>query len=267
MIKKKSENLDAILKEMKSFVVAFSGGVDSSFLLHRAHSLKKPEIIGVTITTPYIPQFEIDEAVDFAKEYGINHKIIDMTFPESIRDNPTDRCYICKKALFSQLLEFASNNGYRFVIDGTNADDINEFRPGIAARRELNIRSPLMEAGLTKKEIRELLHHEGLSVWDKPSMACLITRIPYNTKVTEGTLKMVEQAEYFLMEKGYPGVRVRIHGDLARIECLPGYLEKIIQSPDKEHIVQNLKKIGFRFVSLDLEGYRSGSLNPEIDHL
>lgn len=267
MTDNKRDKLDSILKELKSFVVAFSGGVDSSFLLYRAHALKKLDIIGVTIRTPYIPRKEIDEAVEFAKAYGINHRIIDLSFPETIRNNPLDRCYVCKKTLFSELLSFARNNGYKYVIEGTNADDPGDFRPGLKALRELDIRSPLLEAGLTKKEIRELLRQEGLSVWDKPAMACLLTRIPYNTQVSESMLKMIEQAEYFLLDKGYPGARVRVHGDLARIECLPGYFEKITQNPDKELIINNLKKIGFRYVSLDLEGYRSGSSNPEIDYL
>jgi len=267
MVDNKREILDTILKELKSFVVAFSGGVDSSFLLYRANALKKLDMIGVTIRTPYIPRTEIEEAVEFAKTYGINHTIIDLSFPETIRNNPVDRCYTCKKTLFSELLSFAGDSGYKYVIDGTNADDTSDYRPGLKALHELEIRSPLLEAGLTKKEIRELLRQEGLSVWDKSAMACLLTRIPYNTQVSESILKMIEEAEYFLLNKGYPGARVRIHGDLARIECLPGYFEKITQNPDKELIINNLKKIGFRYVSLDLEGYRSGSSNPEIDHL
>jgi uncharacterized protein len=267
MAERKSEKLDTILKELKSFVVAFSGGVDSSFLLYRANTLKRINMIGVTIRTAYIPQNEIEESIEFAKTHGINHRIIDLSFPESVRNNPIDRCYLCKKTLFTELVSFAGNNGYRFVIDGTNADDTSDFRPGLRALRELDIRSPLLEAGLTKKNIRKLLHQEGLSIWDKPAMACLLTRIPYNTQVSEGMLKMIEQAEYFLLNKGYPGTRVRIHGDLARIECLPEYFEKITQNPDKELIINSLKKIGFRYVSLDLEGYRSGSSNPEIDNL
>jgi uncharacterized protein len=267
MVENKKKKLDVILKELKSFVVAFSGGVDSSFLLYRAHSLKKTNMLGVTVRTPYIPKVEIDDAVKFAKSYGINHTIIDLSFPESVRTNPVDRCYVCKKILFSELLAFATANGYKYVIDGTNSDDTSGYRPGLKALRELEIRSPLLEAGLTKKDIREILRQEKLPLWDKPAMACLLTRIPYNTNVSDGMLKMIEQAEYFLLKKGYPGTRVRIHGDLARIECLPGYFERIIQSPDKELIINNLKKIGFRYVSLDLEGYRSGSSDQEIDRL
>ena len=264
-IERKTEKLDTILKNLKSFVVAFSGGVDSSFLLHRAHLLKRIELIGVTIRTPYIPTAEIEEAVDFARKYSINHKIIDFNFPEQIRFNPVDRCYTCKKSLFTDLVTFAGENGFRYVIDGTNADDIGSFRPGLKALRELEIRSPLLESGLTKNDIRDISLRQGLPFWDKPAMACLLTRIPYNTEVTDGILKMVEQAEQFLFDSGYPGTRVRIHGDLARIECLPGYMEKMVHNPEKELIISNLKKIGFRYVSLDLEGYRSGSSDPEIE--
>jgi uncharacterized protein len=259
----KSSKLNSILKELGSFVVAFSGGVDSSFLLHRAYTVRKNGIIAITIRTPYIPTREIDEAVEFTKTYGIKHRIVDIAFPDMVRMNPVERCYLCKKTLFSELLTFARENNYKYVIDGTNADDAGEFRPGMKALKEMDIRSPLLESGLTKKDIRELSKNEGLDIWDKPAMACLLTRIPYDTEVKEGMLRMIEQAENILFEKGYPGTRVRIHGDVARIECLPGYIEKIIHNPDREHIISNLKKLGFRYVSLDLEGYRTGSSNPE----
>jgi len=259
----KSSKLDSILKDLNSIVVAFSGGVDSSFLLHRAHTVRKSGIIAITIRTPYIPSREIDEAIEFTHSFGIKHKIIDIPFPEMIRNNPIDRCYLCKKTIFTDLLNFAKENNYKFVIDGTNADDTGDFRPGIAALKELGIRSPLLEAGLTKKDIRELSRKADLNIWDKPAMACLLTRIPYNTVINEGALRLVEEAENMLFELGYPGTRVRLHGDLARIECMPGYIEKIIHNPDKESIISNLKKIGFRYVSLDLEGYRTGSSNPE----
>jgi uncharacterized protein len=263
----KSSKLDTILKDLNSFVVAFSGGVDSTFLLHRAHKVRKSAIVAITIRTPYIPSREIDDAVEFTRSFGIKHKIIDIAFPEMIRNNPIDRCYLCKKAIFTDLLSFAKKNNFQFVVDGTNADDTGDFRPGIKAMNELGIRSPLLESGLTKKDIRELSREEDLDIWDKPAMACLLTRIPYDTEISQGTLRLVEEAENMLFELGYPGTRVRIHGDLARIECLPGYIEKIIHNPDKEHIISSLKNIGFRYVSLDLEGYRTGSSNPDIKEL
>jgi pyridinium-3,5-biscarboxylic acid mononucleotide sulfurtransferase len=263
MTESKSIKLNSILNELGSFVVAFSGGVDSSFLLHRAHEVRKDRIIGITIRTPYIPQNEISEAIEFTKKYRIKHEIIDVSIPEIIRSNPIERCYLCKKILFEEIKSFALNNKYKYVIDGTNADDIGEFRPGLKALQEMSVRSPLLESGLTKEDIRELSRISGLEIWSKHAMACLLTRIPYGTEINEETLRKVERAENILFERGYPGSRVRVHGDMARIECIPGFMEKLIQTPDREHIITNLKKIGFRYVSLDLEGYRTGSSNPE----
>jgi len=264
MTENKSIKLNNILKDLGSFAVAFSGGVDSSFLLHRAHKAVKSGVIAITIRTPYIPVREITEAIEFTEKYGIRHKIVDIAFPEIIKHNPIERCYLCKKTLFTQLLEFAKTNNFKHVIDGTNADDSGDFRPGMKALKEMGIRSPLLEAGLTKREIRELSRTEGLEFWDKPAMACLLTRIPYDTEIKEGTLRMIEAAENMLLDKGYPGTRVRVHGDVARIECIPGFMEKMIKKAERDEITASLKKIGFRYVSLDLEGYRTGSSNPEI---
>jgi uncharacterized protein len=259
----KPSALDLILKDLGSFVVAFSGGVDSSFLLYRAKSLNSPDVMAVTIRTPYIPSMEISEAVAFAKAHGIKHQVLDLDFPDAVKYNSLHRCYTCKKILFSEMVAFARKEGFKYVTDGTNADDSVDTRPGIKALREMNVRSPLAEVGLTKNEIRDLLKDAGLQIWDKPAMACLLTRIPYNTKITGEMLNMVEQAEYLLFEKGYPGARVRWHGDVARIECLPGYIDKILNDPGKQEIVSNLKKIGFRYITLDLEGYRTGSMDPD----
>jgi len=219
--------------------------------------------MALTVRTPYIPAHEINEATGFTELHGIKHKILDLPFPEVIRNNPVERCYLCKKSLFTELVAFAREYDYRYVIDGSNADDQGDFRPGMKALNEMGIRSPLLEAGLTKKEIRELSRDEGLEIWDKPAMACLLTRIPYDTEITEEMIRMIDQAEEMLFDKGYPGIRVRVHGELARIECLPGYMEKIILDPEREYIIRHLKKIGFRYISLDLEGYRTGSSNPE----
>jgi pyridinium-3,5-biscarboxylic acid mononucleotide sulfurtransferase len=264
MIRDKLIKLDTILKELDSFVVAFSGGVDSSFLLYRAQKIRKSAIMAVTVRTPYIPSNEITEATEFSNIHGIRHKILDLPFPELIRNNPIERCYLCKKALFTEIAAFADEHSFSYVVDGSNADDPGDFRPGMKALYEMGIRSPLLEAGLTKRDIRELLRNDGIEIWDKPAMACLLTRIPYNTEIRDGMVRMIEQAELMLFEKGYPGVRVRVHGDLARIECLNGYMEKMIHTPEREYIISQLKKIGFRYVSLDLEGYRTGSSNPEI---
>jgi uncharacterized protein len=263
MADNKVKLLESILKEMNSFVIAFSGGVDSTFLLHRASRMKGVKYTAVTIRTPYIPEREINEASEFCREYNIRHEVVDLPFPEGIRENPVERCYICKKKLFGHLKEFAEKNNFRYIADGTNSDDRGDYRPGLKALTEMGIRSPLMEAGFTKQEIRELSHLDGLPTWDKPAYACLLTRIPYDTIVTESDLRKIEEAEQYLFEKGFYGARVRIHGDIARIECMPGYLDKIVNHPHREQLIGKFKKIGFRFISLDLEGYRTGSLNPD----
>ena len=258
--------LDSILRELGSFVVGFSGGLDSSFLIHRASLLNDVRFTAVTIHTEYVPEREVRESKAFTSEYKIKHEVIVVPFPDEIRNNPVERCYVCKKILFSRIFEFARKNGYRHIIDGTNADDKNDFRPGLRALSEMKIRSPLAEAGLSKKEIRELAQNAGLPVWDKPAMACLLTRIPYDTGINEGMLRMIEKAEDYFYEKGYPGTRVRMHDDIARIECIPGNISKLVNDPDLGSMVAYLKKIGFRYVSLDLEGYRTGSMNPK-DHI
>lgn len=267
MLEDKLQKLDNILRELEPVIIAFSGGVDSSFLLYRANRLMNDKVLAVTITTPYIPQREVEEALSFARNRNIRHKIIKVEFPVVIKHNPVERCYLCKKLLFNEIISFSRSNGFPNIIDGTNADDTGDFRPGMKALKEMGVRSPLLEAGLTKDDIRQACRNAGLELWDKPAMACLLTRIPYDTEINEETLRMIEAGEDLLFEKGFPGTRVRVHGDVARIECMPGYIEKIINAPNRESIITSLKKIGFRYVSLDLEGYRTGSLNPEKQSL
>jgi uncharacterized protein len=263
MTESKLVRLDSILKELGSFVIAFSGGVDSSFLVHRARFLDSLRIRALTIRTPYMPAREISEATAFAKKTGIDLEIIDLEFDITLRHNPSKRCYLCKKILFTEIVKYAAKNNFKYVADGTNADDLGDSRPGLKALHELDIRSPLAESGLTKSDIRDYAQRAGLPFFDKPAMACLLTRVPYDTTITEQMLGMIEKAEDLLFEKGYPGTRVRVHGDVARIECMPGYIERIIHDPSREMIITDLKKLGFRYVSLDLEGYRTGSMDPE----
>lgn len=263
MKKDKSKHLTAILEELGSFVIAFSGGVDSTFLAWRASRTRGCKMTTVTIRTSYMPEREIREAVEFTTVHGISNTILDIDFPEIIRHNPMERCYLCKSLLFSRIAAFAETNGYRYILDGTNADDLGDDRPGLRALRELSVRSPLAEAGITKQEIRKFLRKDGLQAWDKPAMACLLTRIPYNTEVKEDALRMIEKAEEYLLQKGYPGTRVRVHEDVARIECMPELMVKLAADSAREQIVAYLKNSGFRYISLDLEGYRSGSMNTE----
>jgi len=260
-LKNKLDKLDEILSGINPMVIAFSGGVDSSFLAHRATGIPGLKFIALTVKTIYMPSREISEAEEFCKLWKINHRVLSLGVPEPVKENPPERCYLCKKTLFSHIIEFATGNGYKYIADGSNADDMNSYRPGLKALHELSVKSPLAEAGLTKDEIRVAASEAGLSVWNKPSMACLLTRLPYNVEVTEKNLKMIDRAENLLFEKGFYGTRVRMHGEIARIECLPGYLDKLVNSPERDTIVKKFKEIGFRYVALDLEGYRSGSMD------
>lgn len=251
------------LKKRKSLAIAYSGGVDSTFLLKTAGNVLGNKVVAYTIKTPYIPRWEVDEAVDIAKDFGVTHKIIDMPFPESIKNNPQERCYLCKKMLFARLLEEARAEGIEFVAEGTNADDTDDYRPGLKALEELQVISPLLEAGITKEEIRILSKEMGLPTWDKPAYACLLTRIPYDTKITHDTLRMIEEGEKFLAAQGFRGTRVRVHNDIARIETRSEWFMQIMDDGKIESIVKEFKNIGFKYITLDMEGYRTGCFNPE----
>ena len=257
----KTEKLAALFNSDDRVLVAFSGGVDSTFLLFALAKFSGSSVGALTIKTPYIPDWEIDEAAEIAGELGVSHAVLQLPFPETVRDNPEERCYLCKTILFNMILEYASANGYNYVVDGTNADDAGQHRPGMKALAELKIRSPLKEAGLGKAEIRQLLKENGMKVWDKPAYACLLTRIPYNTRVDDNMLRTVERAERFIHKSGFPGTRVRLHGDIARIEPPPKDIARLVQNPGRSLIIDELKKLGIRYITLDLEGYRTGSLD------
>ena len=257
----KEKKLAALLEKCMPLAVAFSGGVDSAFLLHEAALAGKEKVTALIMKTPSVPERELDEAVAFCKSRGISFFVLpaDPFSAAGFRENGRDRCYICKHFLFSALLEKAKEEGIPFVADGTNADDRKEFRPGLRALKELDIRSPLAEAGLTKKEIRELSEKEGLPTWNKPSFSCLATRFPYGEELTVEKLRRTEAAENLLAELGFTQRRVRVHGNLARIEVLPAEIPLLLERRDM--ISSRLEELGFLYTTVDLKGFRSGSMD------
>lgn len=257
----KMEKLNSILRNAGSAVVAFSGGTDSVFLLYAASKISSLKLLAVTVVTPYMHALEIAEAKDFCNEKKINHTITDIGFPATVRNNPEERCYLCKKEVFAHISKIAAEGGYKYVFDGTNADDVNDYRPGMKALKEAGARSPLLEAGLTKAEIRELSKAEGLFSWDKPANACLMTRFPHGTMIETEELRKVEKAERFLSSVGLSGSRVRVHGDLVRIECRGNQFETVLTGDKKEKITGYLKALGYRYITIDLEGYITGRMN------
>ena len=230
-------------------------------MLHEAVKAGKEKVTALIMKTPSVPERELDEAVTFCKSRGISFFVLpaDPFSAAGFRENGRDRCYICKHFLFSALLEKAKEEGIPFVADGTNADDRKEFRPGLRALKELDIRSPLAEAGLTKKEIRELSKKEGLPTWNKPSFSCLATRFPYGEELTVEKLRRTEAAENLLAELGFTQRRVRVHGNLARIEVLPAEIPLLLERRDM--ISSRLEELGFLYTTVDLKGFRSGSMD------
>lgn len=257
----KEKKLAVLLEKCMPLAVAFSGGVDSTYLLHEAAKAGKGKVTALIMKTPSVPERELNEAVAFCKSRDISFFVLpaDPFSAEGFRENGRDRCYICKHFLFSALLEKAKEEGIPFVADGTNADDTKEFRPGLKALQELDIRSPLAEAGLTKKEIRELSEKEGLPTWNKPSFSCLATRFPYGEELTVEKLRRTEEAENLLAELGFTQRRVRVHGNLARIEVLPAEIPLLLERRDM--ISSRLEELGFLYTTVDLKGFRSGSMD------
>lgn len=264
-MEQKYDHLKEIIESYGSVVVAFSGGVDSTFLLKAAVEVLKKNVLSVTITGELYPPGETEEAAELARLIGAEHIIVedkDMDNPAFI-NNPPDRCYHCKKNEYGKILEIARERGIKVIVDGTNADDLSDYRPGMRAGIELGVYSPLKDAGFSKEEIRELSRKLGLPTADKPANPCLASRFPYGTPITTQGLRQVGAAEIFLRKLGMPQVRVRHHGNLARIEAPRTYLKFVVEHAGE--IESKLRELGYTYVALDLLGYRTGSMNETLD--
>ena len=265
-LQEKFQLLKDIIKKRGSAAIAFSGGVDSTFLIKVAHEVLGDKLIAVTATSSTYPERELKEAIEYAKNMGVKHIVIssEELEIEGFASNPKNRCYYCKKELFTKINKVAIENGLEYVFDGSNLDDTGDYRPGMQAAKELEVVSPLKEAGLTKKDIRELSKELGLPTWNKPAFACLSSRFPYGNKITLPKLKMVDKAEQFLLDMGIRQVRVRHHGEIARIEVAPEEREQFFSVDVMDKIGTEFKKIGFTYVTLDMLGYRTGSMNEVL---
>jgi uncharacterized protein len=265
-VKEKYKKLKAYLKDLGKVVIAFSGGVDSTFLLKTAHDVLGDDVLAVIASSETYPEREKKEAIRLAGTLNVRYKLIfssELENPDFIKNSP-ERCYFCKKELFSKIKKIAKEEGFPHVLDGANFEDTGDFRPGMKATEELDVRSPLKDVQLVKEEIRALSFMLGLPTWDKPSMACLSSRFPYYTEIEKKSIRQVSQAEDFLRSLGFSQIRVRHHGITARIEIELPEINRIVGPETRDRIVNYFKKIGYTYVTLDLAGYRTGSMNEPI---
>ena len=262
----KEHRLEEILRELQSVVVGFSGGVDSAYLAYMANRVLGKNALCVTAISPSYPTFQKKETADFVEAFGLNHFIVEseeLDNPE-YRENAPNRCYFCKSELFVKLEALAQERGLKAVIDGTNYDDLGDFRPGRRAAVEHSVRSPLLEAQMTKLNIRELSRRAGLPTWDKPALPCLSSRFPYGTSISVEKLSVVDRGEDILRNFGFRVFRVRFHEELVRLEFSPEELPKALNLTMVDILRKQFKELGFKYVTIDLEGYRSGSLNEVL---
>lgn len=265
-MEQKYQKLLTYLKSLGKVAVAFSSGVDSTFLLYAAKEALGDQVVAITGASHSFPKRELKESIEYCRELGVKHVVCetDELSIEGFAENPKNRCYICKKALFVNFLQTAKEQGCDVLIEGSNVDDEGDYRPGAVAIKELGVLSPLKICGYTKQEIRDISKVLGVPTWDKPSYACLSSRFPYGERITAEKLQMVDKAEELLLSLGFSQFRVRIHGMMARIEILPQQFDAFMKEDVRMKVYRDLKEMGFTYVSLDLFGYRTGSMNETI---